>query len=92
MICKNIFLVIFLDELELIFLYTVKRFQVLLYNCHNLTSVICLHTNDLELICLHISSTIVFTQLNGFNYCSERFIIIFNINYLHTVKWFQVLL
>ena len=26
------------------FLYTIKWFQVLLYNSHNLTSVICLHT------------------------------------------------
>ena len=29
---------------EYFFLHTVKWFQVLLYNSHNLTSVICLHT------------------------------------------------
>ena len=42
MICKHILLITFLNELELFF--THKKFQVLLYNNHNLTSVICLHT------------------------------------------------
>ena len=34
-----------LNKSELIFfMHTVKWFHVLLYNCHNLTSVICLHS------------------------------------------------
>ena len=43
MICKHILLRTYLNELELFF-HTVKWFQVLLYNIHNITSVICLHT------------------------------------------------
>ena len=43
MICKHILLITFLNKSEL-FLHTVKRFQVLLYNSHYLTWVICLHT------------------------------------------------
>ena len=40
MICKHIF-----DNIlkKKTFVYTVEWFQVLLYNCHNLISVICLH-------------------------------------------------
>ena len=49
--------------------------------------------NELELICLHTSIAIVSTQLNGFNYCSQTLIILFNINHsFDTVKWLQVLL
>ena len=40
---KHILLMLFLKELEL-FLHTVKWFQVLLYNSHNLAPVICLFT------------------------------------------------
>ena len=38
--------------------------------------------NELELICLHASITIVSTQLNGFNYCSLTLIILFNFKHL----------
>ena len=38
--------------------------------------------NELELICLHTVIAIVSPQLNGFNYCYETLIILFNINYL----------
>ena len=38
--------------------------------------------NELELICLHTSIAIVFTQLNGFNYCYLPLIILFSINHL----------
>ena len=44
MIWKHILLLTFLKKPELFFLHTVKWFQILLYNSHNLTSVICLHT------------------------------------------------
>ena len=43
MICKHIFLITFWNESKLIFWHTVKGFQVLLYNNHNLVSVICLY-------------------------------------------------
>ena len=43
MICKNILFIAFLKEPEL-FLHTVKWPKVFLYNSHNLTSVIYLHT------------------------------------------------
>ena len=36
--------------------------------------------NELELICLHTSIAIVSTQLNSFNYCFLKLIILFNIN------------
>ena len=36
--------------------------------------------NELELIYLLIHFAIVFTQLNGFNYCYLALIILFNIN------------
>ena len=42
MICKDILLIIFLSESKL-FLYTIKWFQIFLYNNHSLTLVICLH-------------------------------------------------
>ena len=38
--------------------------------------------NKLELICLRTSIVIVSTQLNGFNYCYQALIILFNINHL----------
>ena len=38
--------------------------------------------DELELICLHTSITIISTQLNGFNYCNLTLIILFNINHL----------
>ena len=38
--------------------------------------------NELELICLHASITIVSKQLNGFNYCNLTQISLFNINHL----------
>ena len=44
MICKHILYITFLNKPKLIFLHTVKWFQILLYNHHNLTSVICLNT------------------------------------------------
>ena len=44
MICKQILLIKILNEPELISLYTVKCFQVLLCDSNNLTTVICLHT------------------------------------------------
>ena len=44
MICKQIVLVIFLNEPELICLPTIKWFQFLLYNTNNSTLIICLHT------------------------------------------------
>ena len=40
----DILLMTFLNEPKLIFLHTIKWFQVLLNKCHNLTSVICSHT------------------------------------------------
>ena len=43
MICKHILLISFLNEAELIFLYTVKWFQVFLFKSNNLTLVIYLH-------------------------------------------------
>ena len=47
----------------------------------------------IELICLHTSITIVFTQLNGFNNCYAITIILFNIIIcLPTVKLLQVFL
>ena len=42
--CKHILLITFLNEPELIFLHTVKWFQVLLCSSNNLTSIICFHT------------------------------------------------
>ena len=42
MICKHILYVTFFDESQL-FLHTIKWFQVLQYNSHNLTSIICLY-------------------------------------------------
>ena len=44
MICKHILWITILNKPELILLQTVKWFQVLLYNSHNLISIICLHT------------------------------------------------
>ena len=42
--------------------------------------------NVLELIYLSTSIAIVSTQLNGFNYCYQTLIILFNINlFAHTV-------
>ena len=38
--------------------------------------------NELELICLHSRIAIVSTQLNGFNYCYLRQIILFKITHL----------
>ena len=38
--------------------------------------------NELELICLDTSIAIVSTQLNGFNYCHLKLIILFNTNHL----------
>ena len=38
--------------------------------------------NKLELIYFHTSITIASPQLNGFNYCYLRLIILFNINHL----------
>ena len=38
--------------------------------------------NELELICLHTSIAIVFTQLNGFSYWYLTLIIPFDINHL----------
>ena len=43
MICKRILYITFSNE-QSSFLHTVKWFQILLYNSHDLTSVICLHT------------------------------------------------
>ena len=40
-----------------------------------------LFLNELELIYLHASVAIVSTQLNGFNYCYLRLIILFDINH-----------
>ena len=44
MICKHILWRTFVNKHELIFLNTVKWFQVLLYISHNLTLVICLYS------------------------------------------------
>ena len=44
MVCKQVLLITFLNEPEIICLRTVKWFQVLLYNTNNLTSVVCLQT------------------------------------------------
>ena len=41
MIWEHILWITFLNEPELFFLYTVKWFQLFLYNSHNLVSVIC---------------------------------------------------
>ena len=38
--------------------------------------------NELEIICLHTSIAIVSTQLNGFHYCNQTLIILFDINHL----------
>ena len=38
--------------------------------------------NELDPICLHTSIAVVFTQLNGFNYCNLTLIIQFKINNL----------
>ena len=38
--------------------------------------------NKLELICLHTSIAITSRQLNGFIYCNQTIIILFNINNL----------
>ena len=48
--------------------------------------------NELKLICLHSCIAIVSKQLNGFNYSYLTVIILFNIIYLRTVKYLQVLL
>ena len=37
---------------------------------------------ELELICLHTAIAIIFTQLDGFNYCYRTLIILYNINHL----------
>ena len=38
------------------------------------------HLNEIKLICLHTSITIVSKQLSVFNYCYLTLIILFNIN------------
>ena len=44
-----------------------------------------------ELVYLHTSITIVSTQLNGFTYCYQTFVILFKIIiYFQIVKWLQV--
>ena len=43
-----------------------------------------LFLNELELICLHTSTAIVFTQLNGFKYRYLTLIILLYINNLFT--------
>ena len=82
MICKHILFITFLNEPELILLYSVKWFQVYKsqFNSHLLAhSLYVIHSlNKLELICLHISIAIVSTQLIGFNYCYLTIIILFN--------------
>ena len=40
--------------------------------------------NELELIGFNTSIATVSTQLNGFHYCSQTLIILFNINHLFT--------
>ena len=57
----------------------------------NILEVI-LFLNELERICLHASIAIMPKQLNGFNYCNQTLIILFNNIHLHTAKWFQVFL
>ena len=66
--CRQILLVTFLYETELIFFNTVKYFQVLLYNSHNLTLVICspkLKWFQLFLFNTNYSVHHSFAQLNG---------------------------
>ena len=46
-------------------------------------SAICF-LNEFELICLHISITIISTQLNGFKYCYVSLTIPLNISHLFT--------
>ena len=91
---------LFLNELELVWMYKVRWFQVLLFNTIHciLHSFVCTHLNDFKycyLIILFNNYTILIICLHtikSFKYCYLKQFYLTPIICLHQVKWFEELL